>query len=151
MTLYINACVRRNSRTNELASFVLSKSGGADIQEVNLQKERIMPLDQETLSHRDECAASGNFSDEVFSYARQFAQADQIVIAAPYWDLLFPTSLRAYFERVCAVGVTSTENFCIISLCSKLHQIFLRSHKQSSLFLAHQLQSHKLTAFQVAT
>ena len=106
MLLYINACVRKNSRTDELARFVLSKSSDSDTQEVNLQKERILPLDEETLSRRDNCIASGNFSDAVFSYARQFAQADEIVISAPYWDLLFPSSVRAYFERVCAVGVT---------------------------------------------
>ncbi|MBQ7158371.1 MAG: NAD(P)H-dependent oxidoreductase [Treponema sp.] len=119
MTLYINACVRKNSRTNELARFVLAKHADADIQEVNLQDEQILPLDEKTLRFRDDCISCGDFSDPIFSYARQFAQADEIVIAAPYWDLLFPASLRAYIERVCVVGVTFayTETGVPKSLC----------------------------------
>jgi FMN-dependent NADH-azoreductase len=36
----------------------------------------------------------------------QFAGADLAVIAAPYWDLSFPASLKTYIERVNCVGVT---------------------------------------------
>lgn len=126
MTLYINACVRKNSSTDELARFVLAQ-GFDDIQEVNLQSERIMPLDQKKLSLRDERLKSGDFSDEIFSYARQFAQADKIVISAPYWDLLFPASLRAYFERVCVVGLTFayTESGEPKSLCKAKRLVYV--------------------------
>jgi FMN-dependent NADH-azoreductase len=120
MILYINACVRPQSRTNELARHVLEKARGEiDIQEVNLQVENIAPLDWKMLSHRDDCIARGQFDDAIFSYARQFSAADEIVIAAPYWDLLFPSSLRAYFERVCVVGLTFayTEKGAPKSLC----------------------------------
>ena len=37
---------------------------------------------------------------------RQFAAADEIVIAAPYWDLSFPATLKQYLELVNAVGIT---------------------------------------------
>ncbi|MBQ9207145.1 MAG: NAD(P)H-dependent oxidoreductase [Treponema sp.] len=78
-----------------------------------------MPVCEKTLTHRDECIARGDFSDPFFSYAKQFAQADEIVISAPYWDLLFPASLRAYIERVCVTGVTFayTEQGVPQSLC----------------------------------
>ncbi len=46
------------------------------------------------------------FSPDLFRYARQFAEADEIIIAAPYWDLLFPAVLRTYFEMVTVTGVT---------------------------------------------
>ncbi|MCR5723909.1 MAG: NAD(P)H-dependent oxidoreductase [Treponema sp.] len=119
MTLYINACVRKNSRTDELARYLLTQSAASDLQEVHLQAEQILPLDEKMLSHRDECIARGDFTDPIFSYARQFALADEIVISAPYWDLLFPASLRAYIERVCVVGVTFayTEEGAPKSLC----------------------------------
>ena len=39
-------------------------------------------------------------------WAVQFAQADTIVIAAPYWDLLFPTMVRAYLEAITVSGIT---------------------------------------------
>ena len=39
-------------------------------------------------------------------YARRFAEADTIVIAAPYWDFSFPSMLKVYLELLCAQGVT---------------------------------------------
>ena len=41
--LYINACVRKESRTNELAQYTLSKLQG-NIEEINLDFEKISPL-----------------------------------------------------------------------------------------------------------
>lgn len=42
----------------------------------------------------------------MFGYARQFAGADEIIIAAPFWDLSFPAALKAYLEQVNVVGIT---------------------------------------------
>ena len=39
-------------------------------------------------------------------YAGQFANADEIVIAAPYWDLSFPAILKAYLEQITVAGIT---------------------------------------------
>lgn len=127
MILYINSCVRPDSRTNELARHLLKRAGDEPVQEVNLQKEKILPLDWQSLSHRDKCISSSHFDDEIFTYARQFALADKIVISAPYWDLLFPSSLRAYFERVCVSGLTFsyTEEGRPKSLCRAKKLIYV--------------------------
>ena len=42
----------------------------------------------------------------MFDLARQFAEADEIVIAAPFWDLSFPATLKQYFEQINVTGVT---------------------------------------------
>lgn len=42
----------------------------------------------------------------MFRYAREFRKADEIVIAAPYWDMSFPASLKCYLEAVSVVGLT---------------------------------------------
>ena len=42
----------------------------------------------------------------MFALARQFAQADDIVVAAPYWDLSFPAVLKQYIEQINVSGVT---------------------------------------------
>ena len=42
-TLFVNACVRPESRTKILADHLLDKLGG-EIEEVNLEKENIQPL-----------------------------------------------------------------------------------------------------------
>ncbi|MBQ7827562.1 MAG: NAD(P)H-dependent oxidoreductase, partial [Clostridia bacterium] len=48
----------------------------------------------------------GNFDADILKYARQFAEADAVVIAAPFWDLSIPTLLKCYIENITASGVT---------------------------------------------
>lgn len=103
--LFVNACARPDSRTYELAKHVLSKLDGRT-EEVRLFDEQIPPLDWETAQMRDACVRSGDTSAPILRYAKQFTQADTIVVATPYWDLLFPTVVRAYFEAVTVTGVT---------------------------------------------
>lgn len=104
-TLFINACVRPKSRTRELAQHVLDKTGD-DIQEVNLEKENIQPLNNESLEQRNRLLTAKEYSADMLKYAVQFADADTIVIAAPYWDLAFPAMLKNYLEAVTVQGVT---------------------------------------------
>ncbi len=103
--LFINACVRRESRTLVLARDILSRMEG-EITELELIKEKITPLDREALAKREEFIGAGRLDEQSFKYARQFAEADEIVIAAPYWDLGFPALLKIYIERVCVSGIT---------------------------------------------
>ena len=99
MVLYINACVRKNSRTNRLAKCLLDKLG-EPFTEVRLEHIRFPVTDEEYLTKRDQMIDAGDFSDPAFSLANQFAAADRIVIAAPYWDLSFPAALKQYFEHI---------------------------------------------------
>ena len=103
--LFINACVRENSRTDELAQHLLSGLDG-QVQTVCLTEENIMPLDAALLEKRDNLLRNGNTDDEFFALARQFAAADTIVIAAPYWDLMFPSILKVYLENITVCGIT---------------------------------------------
>lgn len=103
--LYVNACARDCSRTDELARHLLGKLGGK-VQSVNIYQENLLPLDGELLKKRDALLCSGNTDDEMLRFARQFADADTVVISAPYWDLLFPSVLRVYLENVTVCGIT---------------------------------------------
>lgn len=103
--LFINACVRENSRTDELAQYLLGNLDG-QVQTVCLTEENIKPLDCELLAKRDQLLRNGNTDDEFFALARQFAAADTIVIAAPYWDLMFPSMLKVYLENITVCGIT---------------------------------------------
>ena len=103
--LYINACCRENSRTDELARHLLGKLQG-DVQTVDLYDLNISPVDAHLLSKRDNLLKDGRTDDEMFSLARQFSSADTIVIAAPYWDLMFPSVLKVYLENITVCGVT---------------------------------------------
>lgn len=103
--LFINACLRSNSRTLKLAKEVLNNLDGR-IAEVDLYKEDIKPLDKDALDLRDKAFLENDFSDDYFRYVKQFKEADEIVIAAPYWDLSFPSVLKIYLENICINGMS---------------------------------------------
>lgn len=103
--LFINACPRPDSRTRELAQHVLSKLEGR-LEKLRLFDEHIPPLDMAGMAERERAVREKDWDAPILRYARQFAAADTVVVAAPYWDLLFPTVVRAYFEAVTVTGVT---------------------------------------------
>ncbi|MBO6061718.1 MAG: NAD(P)H-dependent oxidoreductase, partial [Clostridia bacterium] len=105
MTLFINACVRRGSRTKMLADRVLLWSDD-EVEEIKLAELSFGPTDEAYLDLRDRLIAANDFSDPIFAPAKQFASAERIVIAAPYWDLSFPAALKQYLEKVNVPGVT---------------------------------------------
>lgn len=107
--LYVDACVHRDtSRTEKLAQALLDRLQGPDaqIESVVLECERLVPLDGILLDGRSRGTETGDFTAPVFEYARQFARADEVVFAAPYWDFSFPAMLKIYLELLCAQGVT---------------------------------------------
>ena len=103
--LFINACVRPQSRTRRIAEYLLDRLSG-ETETLTLEREPIAPLDNALLERRTALLEQGRFDDPMLRYARQFAQADEIVIAAPYWDLSFPAILKQYFEQINILGVT---------------------------------------------
>ena len=105
MTLFINACVRSGSRTKRLADRVLSKEDGP-VTELRLSEIAFEPTDEAYLLRRDRMIAENRLDDPMFDLARQFASADRIVIAAPYWDLSFPAALKQYLEKISVTSVT---------------------------------------------
>lgn len=105
MVLYINACVRDESRTDRLAKKLLGSLG--DYTELKLSEENLKPLDKDTLEYRSELIAKEQFDNDMFKYARQFADADIIVISAPFWDLSFPAILKTYIENIYITGLVS--------------------------------------------
>ncbi|MCF0143361.1 MAG: NAD(P)H-dependent oxidoreductase [Parasporobacterium sp.] len=106
MILYINSCVRENSRTDKIARALLEKLGG-EYTELYLPDEKMAPLSRESLNRRMEYIENGQLDAEDFKYARQFAEADTIIISAPFWDLGFPAILKTYLENIYVIGVTS--------------------------------------------
>ena len=103
--LLINACVREGSRTLRLAKRVLAHLNG-EVTELDPEREALRPLTRETLAQRDALLQSGALDAPMLRYARAFAAADEIVVAAPYWDLSFPAAVKVFFEHVNVTGVT---------------------------------------------
>ena len=105
MILFINACVRTNSRTMRLARRLLTRLDGL-VEELCLADCKIPKQNEEYLRKRDRLIDEGAFGAPMFAWARQFSLADEIVIAAPYWDLSFPAILKQYLELINVMGIT---------------------------------------------
>ena len=111
--LFVDACVKRDvSRTEALAQAYLHKYcvQNAQVNSVWLEVEQLPNLDEDLLEARNDCVERKDFQGREFSYARQWVQADEIVIAAPYWDLSFPAMLKTYMEHLCVNGLTFSYN-----------------------------------------
>ena len=119
MVLFVNACVRADqSRTLRLAD-VLIRQLNEPFTELNLSDIDFHPVDYSYLQTRDLLLSENDYDHPMFELARQFASADTIVIASPFWDLSFPAMLKQYFEQINAIGITFkyTEEGYPVGLC----------------------------------
>ena len=124
--LFINACIRPNSRTLELAKYVIERLSG-EVEEVKLCDEKLFPLTLKEMELRDISAKNKDFSSNIFNLAKQFVTADVIILAAPYWDLMFPAVVKNYFENITVNGLTFAygENGIPHGLCKAKKLIYV--------------------------
>ena len=104
--LFINGCLREDqSRTLTLAQTyldTLTTQGDVEIIHRTLSDESLTFL------------SSSNFDKETGSLtlghdcalAKEFASVDEIVLAAPFWEFMFPAMVSCYLEQVSVVGIT---------------------------------------------
>ena len=116
--LYVNGCVRKESRTKRLAEQLLLKLGNP-YEELKLEKNDFPVVNEEYLGKRDRLISKGEFQNPMFDLARRFAEAETIVIAAPFWDLSFPAMVKQYLEQINVVGITFkySEEGVPVALC----------------------------------
>ena len=116
--LYVNACVRKESRTGKLAEKLLIKLG-KPYEEIRLEDVAFPVVNGDYLNKRDRLISQGDFQNPMFDLARQFSNAETIVIAAPFWDLSFPAMLKQYLEMINVVQITFkyTEEGVPVGLC----------------------------------
>jgi FMN-dependent NADH-azoreductase len=108
MVLYIKANPKsdQDSRTFQISEHFIHTYRALHSEDkivtLDLYRENVKPLTGEEvgLTH------APKISDHPFlRYARQFNQAEKIVIAAPLWNLGIPSILKAYLDYVMIVGI----------------------------------------------
>lgn len=105
--LVIDCCLRgEDSATRRYYQAYLEATTPERVEMVELARLGLRPLDWETLALRDRLSAEGRFDHVLFHLARQFRDAEEILIAAPFWDLSFPSLLKVYLEQVSVAGLT---------------------------------------------
>lgn len=116
--LYVNACVRAESRTERLAKKLLIKLK-EPYEEIRLERLAFPIVREDDLRERERLISAGDFQNPMFGLARQFSEASTVVIAAPFWDLSFPAMLKQYLEQISVVGITFkySEDGVPVGLC----------------------------------
>lgn len=99
-TLYIDATVRDESRTKILADYLVKKLGG-EVKYLPLSFIKLPDLNGPMLDRRNKDCQERNFDSPVYNLAKDFIEADNIVISAPFWDASFPATVKQYFETIC--------------------------------------------------
>ena len=95
--IIIDSCMREESRTKvilEAAKEVLSTR--YEVKTIDVNALALPPVTPDSLKER----TAGKVPEETLAIAWKIASADRLVIAAPFWDMSFPSSLKA-FSRTC--------------------------------------------------
>ena len=127
--LFVDCCIRGNeSRTKRLADAFFSKvdRSAYEIRHLIPEKEDLKPLVGDFFWERQHLLENGELSHPRFDRAREFASADAVVIAAPFWDLQFPALLKIYIENITIDGITfGCSEQGIRGLCKGTDLVFL--------------------------
>ena len=126
--LFVDCCIRGSeSRTAKLAeAFLAALPEEYTVTHLNLMQEGLQPLTGDFFQGRQQLLTAGDRTHPRFRYAHQIAQADLIVMAAPFWDMSFPSLLKIYIENTAVDGITfgSTEEG-LKGLCRASRLVFL--------------------------
>ena len=129
--LIIDACIREEtSRTKKLLDQAITTiqqvHPEANIETVSLAQTNLNWFDYQSLKERDALLAQKKLEHPRFQLAHQFAQADGIVIAAPYWDASFPAILKVYIEHISVEGITfGCDNNGLHGMCNAKYMLYL--------------------------
>ena len=121
--LLVNANVnRKSSRTQRLTKVFLrelAKREEFHTTELLLESMHLAPLSSSSLNRRYALIEAGDTEADEFVLARQWRDADIIVISTPLWLFTYPARLKAYLEAVDVIGVAydfnedgSTTSYC---------------------------------------
>lgn len=124
----IDACVRQDqSRTWRIAEPIvdaLIKRYETTIYHLP-EMEDIAPLNPGTFKER----GNGETPRWAVDCAKTIAEADRILIAAPFWDMSFPAVLKAFIEQTSLCDITFADNgkVCVgLCKCEKVLYITTR-------------------------
>lgn len=124
--IFIDATMREESRTRMIARPLIGELDKKyDIEHIRLDGAGFPAVGSKILYDRD----NGIVPEEYADMARRIAAADRIVIAAPFWDMSFPSALKVFFENMSLFHITfdSDDTHCYgLCRCKKVLYITTR-------------------------
>jgi FMN-dependent NADH-azoreductase len=123
----IDACIREGeSRTRRIAEPIIRRlESRYEVTFFHLTEMSMEPLTPKTYADR----AAGIIPEWAVKAAKTVAEADRIVIAAPFWDMSFPAVLKTFIEHISLFDITFTDNgrSCVgLCKCEKVMYITTR-------------------------
>lgn len=104
---YIDSCLRSGSNTKVIADALIDRlSERYEVETIKLSDYDFPVVKDDILNER----SSGYVPEEYVQIARKIADADRLVIAAPFWDMSFPSALKVFFENMSLFNVTFASN-----------------------------------------
>ena len=104
---YVDACLRTGSNTKKIADAIIAKLAERyEIETVRLSENTFPIVNNDILNDR----ANGIVPEEYVEMAKKLADADRLVIAAPFWDMSFPSALKVFLENMSLFNVTFGSN-----------------------------------------
>ena len=129
--LFVDSCIKAaESRTKRIAdAFIeeLQKSNLFAVETVVVDGTPLVPLGLKEYKSRRQLLDAQKTDDPLFNYAKQFASADLIVVAAPFWDMSFPAKLKTYFENIAVTGFTfiNTKDGNSVGVCKAERMVYI--------------------------
>lgn len=97
--VYIDACMRKESRTRRIAEPIISKlSERYAITKFVINELLLQIIKEDRIQQR----MHGNYDSQSLSWAKMIRDTDWIVIAAPFWDMSYPAALKNFLE-LCSI------------------------------------------------
>ena len=118
--LFVDCCIRGEaSRTKKLAdAFLSALPADCRVTRLDLMAEELSYFKDGYFAQREQLLAAGERDHPRFRYAHQFAQADRIVIAAPFWSTIrgkaAPTARQLTYLRTMFPSLLITGPFSIV-------------------------------------
>lgn len=104
---YIDSCLRSGSNTKVIADTLIDRlSERYEVETIKLSDYDFPIVKDDILNER----SNGYVPEEYVQIARKIADADRLVIAAPFWDMSFPSVLKVFFENMSLFNVTFASN-----------------------------------------
>lgn len=124
--VYIDACMRKDSRTRRIAKPIISQlSERYTITKFVLNELPLEIVKEDRIQQR----MHGNYDPQSLSWAKKIRDADQIVIAAPFWDMSYPAALKNFLEFCSVFNVIfkSDDKTCSVIVRQRNYYISLHA------------------------
>ena len=121
--LFINSFIREESRTFQIADYILKHiKEEHSLEVIDLNTLKLEAYNQKLFYNLFYLSMPNPFIE----YAKKIKEADIVFIAAPFYDMGIPALLRVFFERCSLNGITFTDTGkTCTGLCNNTKMFFV--------------------------